>query len=217
MWTKTTITLLALVVMAPIGVDAQVTHVITQVGTSFSPSAITIEAGDTVRWEWTSGLHTVTSGIGADARDAGALFDAPLSSGAPIFEFTFQEAGSVPFFCRPHESLGMTGTITVETATGAPDARPSPLRVLGVEPNPFNPRASLRFSLTEPASVSVAVYDLQGRRVQRLASRRAMEAGEHGLPWDGRDDAGEEVASGVYRFVVRAAGLEQVVSGVLVR
>ena len=57
---KATLTLVLMIALLPIVGNAQVTHVVTQVGTSFSPANITIETGDTVRWEWTSGIHTVT-------------------------------------------------------------------------------------------------------------------------------------------------------------
>lgn len=209
--------LLLLVAMTPIAGHAQTTHTVTQVGTSFSPSSITVEAGDTVQWVWTSGIHTVTNGTGAADGSAGSLFDVPLSSGSPSFAFTFDDPGVVPYFCRPHEGFGMTGNITVEQATDAPVAPQGDLHVRGVEPNPFNPRTSLRFSLARDNVVDVDVYDVRGRIVRRLASDIGMEAGDRALQWNGRDDAGREVASGVYRFVVRTAGSEQVVNGVLVR
>lgn len=217
MSSKNNLILTCLIALIPALAQAQTTHTVTQLGTSFSPSAITIEAGDTVRWEWTSGLHTVTNGTGASDRSAGSLFDASLTSATPSFEFTFVDAGEVPFFCRPHEALNMTGTISVEEATDAPAAKERDLYVRGVEPNPFNPRTSLRFSLAGDGEVDVHVHDARGRLVRRIATGVHMEAGAHSLQWDGRDDGGREVASGVYRFVVRAAGLQQSVSGVLVR
>jgi len=67
--------------------------------------------------------------------------------------------------------------------------------------NPFARRASLHLSLPEPATVDVAVYSIQGRRVATLESGR-LPGGEHILVWDGRDQTGARCASGVY--VVRA-------------
>lgn len=69
-------------------------------------------------------------------------------------------------------------------------------------PNPFNPRTTVRFDLARAAAVQLEVYDLQGRRVRTLASGR-FEAGEHAVAWDGNDDGGAGVASGVYLIQLR--------------
>src|SRR5579883_687479 len=72
-------------------------------GMTFSPVSMTIRVGDTVHWVWASnGLpdHTVTSGTGASDSNAGSLFDAPLNSSHPSFDYTFNSTGSFPYFCR---------------------------------------------------------------------------------------------------------------------
>lgn len=75
---------------------------------------ITINAGDTVVWIWIEGNHTVTSGEGALDLAAGDLFDESINSINRDFSFTFTEPGTVPYFCRPHESQNMRGIIIVE-------------------------------------------------------------------------------------------------------
>lgn len=65
-------------------------------------------------------------------------------------------------------------------------------------PNPFNPKTSIRFTVgAEVAEVSLAVYDVAGRLVARLLEGRPG-VGEHVVTWNGRDDAGRQVASGIY-------------------
>ena len=64
-------------------------------------------------------------------------------------------------------------------------------------PNPFNPLTVLHYDLAQPVSVELAVYDLSGRLVRRMASGY-QEAGPHAVAWDGMDQAGVPVASGVY-------------------
>ena len=77
--------------------------------------AVTINAGDTVRWNWRGGIHTVTSGVSSNLQDnPGELFDETINGSNPTFEFTFSEAGTFPYFCRPHESLNMKGIIEVQ-------------------------------------------------------------------------------------------------------
>jgi photosystem II stability/assembly factor-like uncharacterized protein len=64
-------------------------------------------------------------------------------------------------------------------------------------PNPFTETTSITFTLPAPSEVSLEVYDLAGRKVRSLESG-PVGAGEHGVQWDGRNDAGQRVASGIY-------------------
>ncbi len=72
-----------------------------------------------------------------------------------------------------------------------------------VRPNPFNPRAEIRFELARGGPTEVAVHDALGRRVRTLLAAERV-AGAHSLFWDGRDDAGQDVGSGIY--FVRLSG-----------
>ncbi|MDP6668349.1 MAG: FlgD immunoglobulin-like domain containing protein [Candidatus Krumholzibacteria bacterium] len=73
-------------------------------------------------------------------------------------------------------------------------------------PNPFNPKVSIPFALSESTLMRVAIYDARGRRVRELTNR-VYSAGEHRLDWTGRDDAGRRVPSGVY-FLKMESGRE---------
>ncbi len=68
-------------------------------------------------------------------------------------------------------------------------------------PNPFNPATAIRFFLPTAAQVNLDIYDLQGRRVRSLWTGRAA-AGEQEKIWDGRDESGGIVASGLYFSVL---------------
>jgi hypothetical protein len=76
-----------------------------------------------------------------------------------------------------------------------------------VYPNPFSRSTGLTFALARSADIEVELYDIVGRRVAGL-SRKAAAAGEHVLVWDGRDDGGRAVQSGVY-FARWAVGAER--------
>jgi len=65
-------------------------------------------------------------------------------------------------------------------------------------PNPFNPGTALSFTLPERASVTLDLYDVSGRLVRRLIENEEMEAGLREITWNGRNDAGRSVSSGVY-------------------
>jgi len=96
------------------------THQITQSGFSWLPNDLTIEVGDTVEWVWSAGIHTVTEGTDDMNPPIGSkLFDEPLDSGSTLVSYTFLDAGDVPFYCRPHLVIGMTGVIHVEPPTSS--------------------------------------------------------------------------------------------------
>ncbi|HXS09017.1 MAG TPA: FlgD immunoglobulin-like domain containing protein, partial [Candidatus Krumholzibacteria bacterium] len=66
-------------------------------------------------------------------------------------------------------------------------------------PNPFNPQTAIRFTLDSKQTVTLAVYDVNGRLVRMLASG-VQEMGTHSITWDGRNNAGATVSSGVYFY-----------------
>jgi hypothetical protein len=91
-------------------------------------------------------------------------------------------------------------------ADEAPGAvAPTALRLEQNQPNPFNPRTTIRFAVpVRSGAVSLDIYDAAGRRVRRLVQGR-MTPGMHALTWDGKDDAGRDVASGVYAYRLETA------------
>jgi hypothetical protein len=66
-------------------------------------------------------------------------------------------------------------------------------------PNPFNPSTTLSYRLPQDAVVSVQIYDLIGRKVRSLVDE-SKSAGYYRIVWNGRDEAGSQVASGVYLY-----------------
>jgi hypothetical protein len=64
-------------------------------------------------------------------------------------------------------------------------------------PNPFNPETTISFSLSSPGITELAVYSASGQQIRTLISG-AQKAGTHSVVWDGRDDTGKPVSSGVY-------------------
>ena len=64
-------------------------------------------------------------------------------------------------------------------------------------PNPFNPNVTIPFSLAEAQRVRMTVYDIRGRSVRTLTDQ-VFGAGDQQVSWNGRDDAGRSLSSGVY-------------------
>lgn len=73
-------------------------------------------------------------------------------------------------------------------------------------PNPFNPSTTLRFGLPNAGWVRLEIFDMLGRKVRTLEDK-FFEAGYHSAVWDGRDDQGREVSSGVYYHRLSAEGV----------
>ncbi|HOX25878.1 MAG TPA: FlgD immunoglobulin-like domain containing protein [Candidatus Krumholzibacteria bacterium] len=77
------------------------------------------------------------------------------------------------------------------------DGLPRATRLAGAWPNPFNPQTTIAFELARADHARVAVFDLQGRVVRTLVDED-LPAGRHTAVWQGCDDGGRAVASGVY-------------------
>jgi plastocyanin len=81
------------------------------VGQSFTPATIQIEVGATVTWVNVSSLtHTVTSGTDGQHDDK---FNSGNIAPGGEFSYQFSEIGEYPYYCIPHVSNGMTGTVNV--------------------------------------------------------------------------------------------------------
>jgi hypothetical protein len=85
-------------------------------------------------------------------------------------------------------------------------------------PNPFNPATHIQVSLPVRSTASLRIYDTLGQLVRTLMEGE-QEAGFYLLNWDGRNQAGAEVASGTYLYRLEAlkAGLDQTRTMTLVR
>jgi len=70
-------------------------------------------------------------------------------------------------------------------------------------PNPFNPTTTIRFALPKDAMVSLKIYDVLGREVRTLVNGR-VSAGYQQVVWDGRNEFGSQVASGMYIYHITA-------------
>jgi hypothetical protein len=129
-------------------------------------------------------------------------FDLTAYEGAnAIFRFRFASDGYVT------EEGWYVDDVNVSSAsTGVSEdleLLPAAFAVLQNTPNPFNPVTEIRYALPAPAWVEVRVYNVAGELVRTLRDG-PEEAGFRSVVWDGRNDAGHPVASGVYLYSVTA-------------
>ncbi|MFQ5639283.1 MAG: FlgD immunoglobulin-like domain containing protein, partial [bacterium] len=79
-----------------------------------------------------------------------------------------------------------------------------------VYPNPFNPTTTIQFQLPGDAQVTLKMYNVLGQCVREIFSGH-LRVGTHHFIWDGRENNGRAVASGVYFAVLNAFGQQKVV------
>ena len=153
------------------------------------------------------------SNIGTDLRNGIAVVDATtglllpwsprLTAGVRTMQFHQGAIYAGGSFAGSHRTFAVFSN----TVTGVPVATASaPAASVHAAPNPFRANVAFRFVLPRSVEFGVTVYDVTGRLVRRLA-RGPRDAGEHRLSWDGRDEAGRSVASGVYMARAEAEGL----------
>ncbi len=70
-------------------------------------------------------------------------------------------------------------------------------------PNPFNSNTTIMFEIPEAANVEITIYDILGRRVTTLIDEK-MSAGSHSRIWNGTNQAGQTISSGVYFYLLRS-------------
>jgi hypothetical protein len=113
---------------------------------------------------------------------------------------------------RWHTRLGRFRIKTV-TAVGAPSLEPSLAQNI---PNPFNPQTRIRFTIRVAGQVTLIIYDIAGRRVRTLMNSVAKRD-TYTVTWDGRDDNGNSVASGIYLYRLQSAAFQQTRKMVLLK
>jgi hypothetical protein len=99
----------------------------------------------------------------------------------------------------------LSNTAVLEERTGLPDD----LALEQNYPNPFNAGTVIRFALPVGGDVELSIFNLAGQQVAKLANG-LREAGTYTVRWDGRDDSGRELASGVYLYRLRTGDGGQV-------
>jgi hypothetical protein len=106
--------------------------------------------------------------------------------------------------------------VTGQYPTDVPGAAITRLRLYSNQPNPFNPRTTIRFDLPVAGQAQLSIYDLAGRLVRVLVEGE-IPAGSHEAVWDGRDQSGRSAPSGTYLARLVAGGKVEGVRLSLVR
>ena len=132
--------------------------------------------------------------------------------GSPTVDVTASiEAATIPagertFWLRGQDEGGTWGPaqsqaflVNGDRTVDAEDRLPQRTALLQNAPNPFNPTTSIRYDLPRAGRVDLVIYNVRGERVRRLVSAH-QEAGYKTAAWDGRNDGGQPVTSGIYFY-----------------
>ena len=155
---------------------------------NFSPSALVIEAGDTVRWINTGGNHNVVARDNsfrcAEGCD-GLGGNGNASASAWQVEITFRQTGTVNYFCEPHDVFGMRGSITVvEPAQPAQQIQALPNNTFS--PDDVTVAVGEKLRITNVAGVHNFRTDDDAFICSEacVGDNLLLESGPIGFPWD---------------------------------
>jgi len=114
-------------------------------------------------------------------------------------------------FDNPHESLPVVFKVFAGTKdfveAGIEQLQselPTAFKLSQNYPNPFNPSTKIRYELPNTETVSLVIYNTLGQVVKTLVSNRAQPIGVYEINWDGTNQMGQSVASGIYIYRLQA-------------
>ena len=111
----------------------------------------------------------------------------------------------------------ITGTTDVEEPTPEEEIHiPTEFALQQNYPNPFNPETVIRYQLPRESQVKLSIHNLLGQEIRSLVNER-KDVGHYDVIWNGRDNAGQQVASGVYIYRIRAGNFTKVKKLMLLR
>ena len=83
-------------------------------------------------------------------------------------------------------------------------------------PNPFNPQTNIKFELNKFEEISIKVYDVLGKEIKQLLQEN-LSSGEHNIQWDGKDNLGITLPSGVYFIQMIAGSYQKTIKSILMK
>jgi len=154
---------------------------------------------DGVAWAFMTGRDPAGSGQGLCPQDTPSIVAGVISElGAALkWGFGVTSYDGIPKLASAQEMASCQGTWTFPAEAADTGAGILINRLYPTEPNPFNPRTTIRFATARTGPVEILIHDVAGRLVRKLVSG-SMTAGNHSVVWDGTNEAGAKVGSGVY-------------------
>ena len=190
---------------------------------------LTLHEGDntitlTLKNAWNRDIRNLTVRLGEETTPAWVRLsgsDEPVTimageNGECLLSFTISvtSAPATDYASLPvvlADDAGNLWTVLFSVSTGT--AGDTPLvfdtALTANYPNPFNPKTTIPYSLAESAQVEMTIYNILGQRIRTLLDGH-QSPGAYSVVWDGRDEQGRSVSSGVYLCRFRAGGFSSV-------
>jgi PKD repeat protein len=179
--------------------------------------AATVGAG-VVNVSWTTSFEQDNLGFFVERADDGATTYARLNPDAMVeahvggnsnqpygyVDATVQARHRYVYRLVAVDNMGHEDHVATSLEVAVSTAAPTRLVLNQNQPNPFNPATTISFALPEAGHVTLRVYDAQGHLVRTLVNED-RSADFHSVEWDGRDDAGAALGSGVYLYRLETA------------
>jgi hypothetical protein len=96
-----------------------------------------------------------------------------------------------------------TGSLTCTKTLSSFPEQPVSLALYQNSPNPFNPATTIRYSIPRVMEASLVIYSSQGQKIKTL-HMGVIPPGNHTVKWNGKDEDGKAVASGLYFYTLTA-------------
>jgi hypothetical protein len=159
-----------------------------------------------------------------------AYSDTSSSEGMPVAIRHLGADHQVIFFCFPlyfiqedqatqllHQALADLGVpFTDVSEEEYQENIPNSFALKQNYPNPFNPQTIIEYSLPKDCEVEITVYNILGQKVRTLV-KEFRKTGTQRVEWDGRDEKGKEVSSGIYFYRIKTPEFSQARKMVLLR
>lgn len=206
-------------------------------GIDLTPPTVTVvypndgeifEPGDTVEIQWIATDNDQVDSVSIYYSENGGSDYTKIAVGEPndsLYEWIAPSIESDSCLVRvvAYDPVLLTGEDTsdslfsIKIITGDGDDIPKLVfRLLQNYPNPFNPITRIRFSIGEASNVTLKVYDVSGRVIRVLVDEQ-LKADTYEVIWDGRDNRGKTVTSGIYFYRLSAGRFTKTRKMVLLR
>lgn len=149
-----------------------------------------------------SQLHYVFSNSGFESNEipSGGDYECFFILGEPIVNFEL-------FGADYSGSLGFLGIIDSSVGISIGEIPTLKTNISQNYPNPFNPETTIKYSIKEDTRIFIEIYNIKGQKVKTLINE-FREAGYHSVIWNGKDNNGKPVASGLYFYRMKTANYD---------
>jgi photosystem II stability/assembly factor-like uncharacterized protein len=146
------------------------------------------------------GVFSTTDGGSSWVQDVNGM------ANVPVVDLDYRTSDNKLFAATHGRSMYSTQIVTSVAEVGS--EIPTQFQLTNNYPNPFNPSTKFRYALPEGRNVRIIVYDIDGSKVTELVNNY-QGAGTYEVSWNGKNDSGQQVASGTYIYQVSAGEFVQ--------